>query len=172
MHNYISIGKIVASYGLKGEAILQHSLQNIAPFYSLKFVFIEKKKDIFLPYFIETVNQGKNNELIIKFEGVETPEQAKLLAQKMVWLKEEDFQAFRDPTDPLSLLGFQVVHQNAVLGEILEVIQQPNQILGRIEIEGKEVYIPIHEQTLLQINALQKKLYVKLPDGLLDIYLK
>jgi 16S rRNA processing protein RimM len=51
------------------------------------------------------------------------------------------------------------------------VIEQPVQILLRIEMEGKEVLVPLNESTLDKIDHKQEKIYVTLPDGLLDIYL-
>ncbi len=57
------------------------------------------------------------------------------------------------------------------LGEILEVIEQPQQILCRLEISEKEVLIPINEQTLEKIDHAGKKLLLNLPEGLLEVYL-
>jgi 16S rRNA processing protein RimM len=37
-------------------------------------------------------------------------------------------------------------------------------------IDDKEVLIPIHEKSLEKLDKSNKKLYVSLPDGLLDIY--
>jgi 16S rRNA processing protein RimM len=54
---------------------------------------------------------------------------------------------------------------------VLEVIEQPLQILLRIEIDGKEVLIPINESTLVKVDHKGEKIYVDLPEGLLDIYL-
>ena len=54
---------------------------------------------------------------------------------------------------------------------MLEVIEQPLQILLRIEIDGKEVLIPINESTLVKVDHKGEKIYVDLPEGLLDIYL-
>ena len=58
-----------------------------------------------------------------------------------------------------------------VLGEILELIEQPHQLLCLLEIKGKEVLIPLHEKTLQKVNHRKKEVLVQLPDGLLDIYL-
>ena len=63
--------------------------------------------------------------------------------------------------------------QNAAgedLGEILEVIEQPHQVLCAILLNGKEALIPIHEDSLEKVDAKNRKVYVSLPDGLLEIY--
>jgi 16S rRNA processing protein RimM len=56
------------------------------------------------------------------------------------------------------------------LGEVVEVIEQPHQLLCVVMIDHKEVFIPIHEEFLKKLDKENKKLYVSLPDGLLDIY--
>jgi 16S rRNA processing protein RimM len=50
-------------------------------------------------------------------------------------------------------------------------MEQPHQLLCRIEIEGKEVLIPLHEGTLLNIDRKGRRVMVQLPEGLLEIYL-
>ncbi len=68
------------------------------------------------------------------------------------------------------LLGFTVVNENEELGEVCEVIEQPHQILCKIILNGKEALIPVHEDSLEKIDKKNKKLFVNLPEGLLDIY--
>jgi 16S rRNA processing protein RimM len=56
------------------------------------------------------------------------------------------------------------------LGEVIEVIEQPHQLLCVVLIDNKEVLIPVHEEFLKKLDKKNKKIYVSLPDGLLDIY--
>ena len=58
-----------------------------------------------------------------------------------------------------------------LLGKVIEVIEQPTQLLLSIEINEKEVLVPINETTLEKIDHKNEKIYVLLPEGLLDIYL-
>ena len=60
--------------------------------------------------------------------------------------------------------------KNTDLGEILEVIEQPHQVLCRIHLEGKEALIPVHQETLQKIDKKNRQVLVDLPDGLLDIF--
>ena len=71
----------------------------------------------------------------------------------------------------MGLLGYSIINNNESLGEILELIEQPHQLLCRLEIKGKEVLIPLHEESLKKVNHRKKEVLVELPDGLLDIYL-
>lgn len=171
MTEYFKIGKLVAVYGLKGELILQHSLGKKTSLKGLAALFIEERKGSFLPYFIETTRIKGAEDLYIKLQGIDTREGAIKLAQKEAWLPEPDFKKFSAKSSPISLLGYNVVENGGTLGPILEVIEQLHQILCRLEIEGKEVLIPLHEGTIKKIDARKKQVTVELPEGLLEIYL-
>jgi 16S rRNA processing protein RimM len=170
MTNYCSIGKLVATFGVTGELVLRHHLGKKTSLKGLESFFIEKQKDELLPYFIESVRIKSADELYIKIEGIHSKEAAHQMLQKQVWLMEEDFQKYAAKSSAISLLGYHIVNENADLGEILEVIEQPHQLLCRIMLEGKEALIPVHQETLQKIDKKNKQVFVELPDGLLDIF--
>lgn len=171
MAEYYKVGKLVAVHGLTGELLLKHELGKKTSLKGLQAFFIEEKKSSFIPYFIETTKIKSEEEIYIKLEGINTREAAIRLTQNQVWLPEADFKKFAAKTAPASLLGYTIINKNERLGEILELIEQPHQLLCRLEIKGKEVLIPLHEETLKKVNHTKKEVIVELPDGLLEIYL-
>lgn len=171
MAEYFKIGKLVAASGLKGELLLKHSLGKKTSLKGLTAFFIEDKKDSFLPWFIQTTRIKSEDEIYLKLDGIDTREAAIKLAQKEVWLPEPDFKKFTAKSAPANLLGYSIINDGKPLGEILEVIEQPHQLLCRIEINNKEVLIPLNESFLQKINHSKKQVMVELPEGLLEIYL-
>lgn len=172
MSEYFKIGKFVAVFGLHGELVLQHSLGKRSTLKDIKALFVEDKKDSFLPYFIESSKVRSERETLVTLEGLNTRELAQKLAQKEVWLMQEDFQRLARKSAPISLLGFSIFEGNELLGEVLEVIEQPHQVLCRIDWQGNEALIPVHEGTLVRIDQKKRQVIVELPEGLLDIYRK
>jgi 16S rRNA processing protein RimM len=170
MQQYFKIGKLAASIGLKGELILQHKLGKKTNLKGLQAIFIEDKKDSFLPYFVATAKAKSDTETIVKLEGVDVVEVARKLTPKEVWLSAEDFKSHTAKSSPISLLGYSLVNNNTNLGEIIEVIEQPHQMLCCIMYKGKEALIPIHEESLQKVDNKNRKVYVTLPLGLLEIY--
>ena len=170
MQEYFKIGKLAAAFGVQGELVLVHSLGKKTALNGLEAIFFEEKKDTFLPYFIVSTKIKSENEIYILLDGITTREQARALIKKEVWLSENDFKKFAAGASPISLLGFMVVNNKDELGEVVEVIEQPHQLLCVLLIEDQEVLIPVHEKSLENIDKKNKKLYVSLPDGLLDIY--
>jgi 16S rRNA processing protein RimM len=170
MINYCSIGKFAATFGVKGELVLQHHLGKKTSLKGLDVLFIEIKKEEMLPYFIENTKIKTEAELYVKLEGINSKEAAQLLVQKEIWLTEEFFHKYSAKTAPISFLGFTLVNNGELVGEVLEVIEQPHQLLCRIDLNGKEALIPVHEASLQRIDKKKKQLHITLPDGLLDIY--
>jgi 16S rRNA processing protein RimM len=172
MTEYFKIGKLVAVHGLKGELLLKHELGKKTSLKGLQAIFIEEMKNSFLPWFIESTKIKDEKEIYLKLEGIATREAAMRLTQKEIWLPEPDFKKFAAKTAPASLLGYTIINNKEHLGEILELIEQPHQLLCRLEIKGKEVLIPLHEESLKKVNHSKKQVLVELPDGLLEIYLQ
>ena len=170
MNEYFKIGKLAASTGLKGELVLQHNLGKKTSLKGLETIFLEEKKDSFMPYFIETTQIRSNNETVIKLEGIDIMEVARKLTPKEVWLTEEDFKKFAAKSSPIAMLGFMMLNDGEEIGIIEEVIEQPHQILCSILYNGKEALIPLHEDSLEKLDIKNRKVFVTLPDGLLEIY--
>jgi 16S rRNA processing protein RimM len=170
MSQYCSIGKLVASFGVKGDLILQHHLGKKTSLKGLEAIFVEVVKGEMLPYFIQSAKIKSDEEVYLKLEGVDTKEAAVKLRQKEVWFTQEDFQKFSAKSSIISLLGFHLIDDGTDRGAILEIIEQPHQMLARIDLEGKEALIPLHERSLQKIDKKNKQVHVILPDGLLDVY--
>ena len=168
--NYFKAGKLVAVHGLKGELIFKHELGKKTLLKDLKAIFIEDRKDSFLPWFVESAKARSVNEVLLKLETINTREAAAKLSQKEIWLTEEDFKKLSAKSAPANLLGYTIINNKEKLSEILEVIEQPHQVLCRIDLKGKEALIPVHEGSLLKLDKKKKQVHVELPEGLLDIY--
>ncbi len=171
MAEYFKIGKLVAAFGVNGQLILQHELGKKTSLKGLQAIFVEEKKKSFLPWFIESAKIKSDNEIYLSLEGITTREAALKLMQKEVWLPEADFKKFAAKSAPANLLGYTIIDNENPLGPILEVIEQPHQLLCRLEIQSKEVLIPLNDAFLQKIDHRHKQVIVTLPEGLLDIYL-
>ena len=170
MSQYIKIGKFVASHGLQGELILVHNLGKKSELKDLSAIFLMEAKDSFLPYFIEKVTAKSTTESYIKLELVDSKESTKRFYPKEVWLTEDDFHKHAAEASAISLLGFSLIDGETDLGEIIEVLEQPHQLLCTIMYKGNEALIPVHEDNLVKMDTKNKKVHVDIPDGLLDIY--
>ena len=170
MTEYFKIGKLAGTFGVKGELVLQHKLGKKTALKGLNAIFLEERKESFIPWFVQHTKIKNEDEIYLKLEGIESREQAFRLLQKEVWLPESDFKKFSSRSSPINLLGYEVLEEDKSLGKILEIIEQPHQLLCRIDLAGKEAFIPLHEETIIKIDKKKQQVIVGLPPGLLEIY--
>jgi len=171
MEDKICIGTLVATHGLDGAFVLRHALGRRTDFPDVEVFFIETSKEGLLPYFPTEAKARNTTETLLRFEGIHTPERARGLLKKRVWLPASEARQHTAGNAPISLLGYKVVVEEKVLCEVLEVIEQPHQILLRGEVDGKEVLLPLNESTLIEIDHVGLRVMLDLPDGLLEVYL-
>ncbi len=93
---------------------------------------------------------------MLKLEGIDTKEAVSKFLRREVWMREEEVQLHTAKDNPIGWVGYQVNDQGRDLGPILEIIEQPHQVLCRLEMESREVLIPVNEQTLVKIDHPQK----------------
>jgi 16S rRNA processing protein RimM len=165
MEQYYTVGKLVGTFGVTGELVLQHVLGKKTSLKGLEVIMVETKKDNLLPFFVS------NTEVYIKLEDIDKKETAQKLVSKLVWLKEVDFKKYKAKDANISLLGYVIYDNEKALSEIIEVIEQPHQVLAKIIYESKEMLIPVHENFIIKIDDKNKKVILDLPEGLLDIYM-
>src|SRR5687768_4979259 len=126
---YFKIGKFAASHGLNGDLVLVHSLGKKTSLKGLETLFLEETKDSFLPYFIQKTSIKNDKEIYVKLEGIDTKEAARRFTPKEVWMADDDFKKFAAKAAPIALLGFEMMEGETSLGEVIEVIEQPHQVL-------------------------------------------
>lgn len=172
MENTVSIGKLVATFGLKGELVLVHGLGGKTELKGVKVIFVEMQRGSSLPFFLESSRPKSSTETWVKLEGIDSKEKAGSMLQKQVWLEEADFNRLVKPNATIALLGYEIVEGGKKIGTIGEIIEQPHQVLCSVMVEQKEALIPLNEATLKSIDRKRKQVHVELPEGLLDIYLQ
>lgn len=116
MDQYFKIGKLVASHGLKGHVVLQHSLGKKTSLKGLETIFIEQGKDNLMPYFLKDTKIKNDEELYLSLDSVDTKEQARKLTPKEVWITADDFKKFAAASAPIALLGFTLVSDKKKTG--------------------------------------------------------
>ncbi|MBV8254152.1 MAG: 16S rRNA processing protein RimM [Chitinophaga sp.] len=171
MSNYFSIGKLLSAHGLQGEILVKHSLGKRSALKGVEAVFLEERKNSFIPYFIKEVKVKNIDHLYLKLDGIDTKEAAQKLLPGQIYLQEADFKEQTASSAPLALLGYTVEDaHHGTLGQIEEVIEMPMQVLVKVQISGKEALLPINEQSLVKMDKKNQVVYVDLPEGLVELY--
>ncbi len=166
------VGKIVKTHGLKGEVTLRIDNEQFDDIEELNY-FLLDLNDILIPYFIENISYHSNKSFIL-FQDMKTLEQASQLVGTAAYLPLELLPE-KDGNDFYSheVVDFLVVdEEKGELGTVREIIEYPTQSLIQIVINNKEVLIPIHDDIIKDVDREGKKIFIKAPNGLIDMYLE
>ena len=172
LDKYITIGYTKKTYGSKGQVKVVIENQFLEDFVKTDFVFINLLGKP-APFFIETIEES--SDLLLKLEEIDSPEDAKAIVSKDLFLREKDLT--NPPIDiPESeleyadLIGFMLT--DTILGEIglIDEIQEfPQQEMAVVHYQGKEIFIPLHRNLIASIDESGKKITLNLPEGILDL---
>ncbi len=166
------VGKIVKTHGLKGEVTLRIDNEQFDEIEELNY-FLLDINDKLIPYFVENITFHSNKSFVL-FQDLKTLEAANQLVGISVYLP-LDLLPEKDGNDFYSheVVDFLVVdEEKGELGKVQEIIEYPTQSLIQILINGKEVLIPIHDDIIQDVDREEKKIYIKAPNGLIDMYLE
>lgn len=134
-------------------------------------VLIEIKGDL-VPHFIESISVNRNRG-IVALEGVETIEEAQKLVNCDLYLPLDNLDELEEGQFYFhEIVGYRVRDEKlGDLGTVRTVYNVPPQDLIAMDYQGKEILIPINDELTPSADKEQKILHVRLPDGLIDVYL-
>ena len=161
------IGKLGKAHGIKGEVTMQVD-DDIFDCAEAEYLVLELD-NIMVPFFIEEYFFKSDTQAVIKFEGIDTLERAKELANVNVFfpisvMQEYNRNAGADDkalSYPM-LIGFKVND----IGKIAYIDNQTANIMFELE-DG--TLIPASEELIEDIDIENKQIKMTIPEGLLDI---
>jgi len=168
-HNCIKVGRIGKPHGYKGAVRMDLSgdIELDKPEKSNEPVFlvIQQKP---VPFFY-TQWQDAGNSIIIKFEDIDTEEQARELLGLDV-LAPEKWVEENDEVSASALIDFTVVDsQLGKLGFITNYTETPAHTILYMLLNGREILIPLVDEFVENIDFDNQTLYMNLPEGLVDV---
>jgi len=168
------LGKIVKPHGLKGEVSIFLDVDYPEDYEEMDSVLVELNGEL-IAFEIEQIRilPNKPKTALVKLATIDKIEQTDDLIGATLYL----------PLDVLpelgetefyyhEVIGFDVVDEK--LGNIATIDTVYSFTEGSLlvlEYKGKEVLVPINDETIVEVDREKKVLRVNLPDGLLDVYL-
>ena len=165
------LGKITRTHGLKGNVVLKLDTDQPEMYNELQGVFIEIN-GLLVPFFIEIQQWTKDNSKIISFKN-STPQMVEQIVNRNVYLPLSTLpQLTGNQFYYHEVIGFSVVQENgAVCGKITAINDQTAQHYFILDLEGREVIIPIFKDWMISVNRENKSIMMQLPEGLMDVFL-
>ena len=167
MTKYLEIGQIVNTFGIKGMVKVKPFTDNIERFNNLEKIYIKNKSGQ-TEYKIQEIKYHKNM-VLIKFEGIENPEQADLLRNSYLIVDRET----EEPLEPgryyiVDMIGLDVfTDDNEYLGKLEDIYNTGSNDIYVVKNElGKQILLPAIEDVIKNIDMDNKKVIVHLIPGL------
>lgn len=166
------LGKIVSKFSFKGEVLIKLDTDEPESYTGMESVFVEYDKNL-VPFFIERSSLQKSNLLRVKFEDIDSEEDADDLMKSDLYLPLEFLPKLEDDQFYFhEIIGFSVEDVNyGPVGKIVAVNDNSSQVLFEIEKDGKQILIPMNDHFLIKVDKNQKIITVETPEGLIDLYL-
>ena len=167
------LGKIVRKYSFKGEVLAKLDTDEPELYKELKSVFMDLRGNL-VPFFIEHTQMHKSELLRIKFEDVDTEEDADTILKCDLYLPLELLPELDDDKFYYhEVIGFMV--EDVRFGEvgIIKAINDSSaQALFEIDREGLEILIPMNDHFIRKVDKTNKRITIEAPEGLIDLYIE
>lgn len=167
------LGYVSKVHGLRGEVMVVLDVDYPEEYEDLEHIFLEQKGRL-VPFFLEHFVLQSGNKALAKFEDFDTIEQAEPLVGSGVYLPLTALPELgEDQYYYHELIGFEVEDEkNGVLGPVETIYDLETQDLLGVSHQNKEILIPIQDEIIVKVDKAAKKVFCRLPEGLLDIYLE
>lgn len=126
---------------------------------------------IFVPFFIEEYRFRSDSTALVKLEGVDSSERARMFTNIEVYFPSK----YAEEAEPGELswnffIGFAMRDLRAgELGEVVDVDESTVNVLFVVDRGKEELLVPAQEEFIVDIDQVHKMITVNLPEGLLSL---
>jgi len=169
--DFYYLGKITKLFGYKGEVIFYFDVDDVTEYRNLDAVFIDVNGAL-IPFLIEKLRLHQGSTAVVRIQDVEDIEAAQRLINAELYLPLSTLPKLDGKKFYFhEIIGYTVVDAEAgVVGVVEEVNDQSAQALLVIKEGYREVLFPIVDELIDRLDRKEKKIYVRFPEGLLDLY--
>ena len=161
------IGVINKPHGIKGEVSFTFT-DDIFDRVDCDYLIL-LMDGILVQFFMEEYRFRSDTVALVKFEGIDTAEQARRFTNVEVYFPKKFMDEQEDVTSWNFFIGFRVedVH-HGYLGEITNVDYTTLNVMFANEKDGEELLLPAHEEFNIGLDREKKVMKVNVPDGLIE----
>lgn len=168
MLDYLKVGQIINTHGVKGEVKVYPLTDDIKRFGKLKFVYM-RYGDEYKSYKIDGVKYFKNL-VIIKLEGIDTMNEAIKLIDSYLYVDRENaVKLSKDTYFIADLIGMDVYGiDGEKLGNIINVFSTGSNDVYEIKRDaGKTFLIPAIKDVVKEVDIQKRIMKIELLEGLI-----
>lgn len=164
---YILVGEIVNTFGIKGEL----KVKSYSDFNEVRFAKGQKLyisfHDAYQEVEVQSYREHKGH-VLVAFKGMENINLVEKYVSCEVYVSEEDLHEldegeyyFKD------LLGCKVRLHDEIVGEVIEVMDYPANVVLRIQLADKTILVPFVEAFVPEVDIEQQEITISVIEGML-----
>ena len=167
------LGRIVKKYSFKGEVLAKLDTDQPELYENLDSVLVEFRNNL-IPFFIESSQLHKSELLRIKFEDIDTEQDADSILKSDLYLPLDFLPKLEgDKFYFHEVIGFTIEDVNfGKVGIIKGVNDNTAQALFEIDRDGIEILIPMNDELIKKVDRKNKIILVESPEGLIELYIQ
>jgi 16S rRNA processing protein RimM len=169
------LGSIGKPHGLKGFVIAFLDVDDLDAYRKVKSVLLEMPATPgkLVAYDVEKLQPQAENRVMLKLKGINRIEEAEPLRNAKLYRPLAELPKLADDQFYFhDVVGYTVIDSElGELGTVETFYELPQQDVLAMRYKGQEVLIPVVDELITRADQEAKKLYVTLPEGLLDVYL-
>lgn len=158
--SYILVGKIGSTFGVRGWIKIR-SYTEYGPSLLDHSTWLVEKANELVPMQVEA-GRVHGPGLIVKFANIETPEEARLLTGKAIYLNRKDLPQLKKGEYYWSdLVGLTVINQkNEVLGKVIYLIATGSNDVLVIKNDREHAIPYLPGEVILEVNLEKREIHV------------
>jgi 16S rRNA processing protein RimM len=166
------LGKIVRTFGSKGEVIIQFDAELLTLIKKLESVFLKLNENL-VPFFIEYTHPRSRNQVLVKFMDDDNTDEAFSFTGCEVYIPSGLIpRQKRTKLFSFEIEGYRVIDVNhGETGIVSAILELPQQSLLSVDSNGKEILLPIVEDFIKEVDRRNRIIYTEAPEGLIELYL-
>ncbi len=168
--NLLEVGKIVNTHGLRGEVKVVSWTDYPEVFEDIEYVYIKKKND-YKRLDISGIKYQKGN-IIVRFRQITDINEAEKYKNQVIYTERDMLGELPEGVYYIAdLIGLNVVKENGEkIGVIADVFNTGSNDIYDIKRDGqKNLLLPVIEDVVLNISLEDKKVTVRMMEGLEDL---
>lgn len=168
MEEYLEIGQIVNTNGLKGNLKVKPLTDDITRFEDLKNVYIQKNNKL-TEFKIQDVKYSKNM-VLLKLDGIDNIEEAEKYKNSYLKINRKDaVELEEDSYFIVDIIGCEVyTDSQELLGKVIDVFSTGSNDVYTVKgMKNNEILIPAIEDVIKNVDIKNKKIIIHLMEGLI-----
>ena len=170
------LGYLLKPHGLRGAIVANFDVDDPAAYHQLKTVYLALPASPakLVAHTVERVQPQTGKKVLLTLKGISRIEEAEPLRGSQLYLPLTELPTLADDQFYFhDVIGFTVMDETlGELGTVENFYELPQQDVLAMRYQGQEVLIPVVDELVSHADMQTRQLFVNLPEGLLDIYLK